>query len=67
MLAEPRCFERDCVHFKGVKRSVESDESTEKVVCKAYPEGIPTSIAYGLDLHLTTRPGDNGIVYEKKR
>lgn len=63
MLSEPRCFERNCKHFVGVDQ-VDMSEETEKVVCKAFPDGIPTKIAYGDDLHLEPVRGDNGIQFE---
>ncbi|MFO7776003.1 MAG: hypothetical protein R6W89_09420 [Candidatus Hydrogenedentota bacterium] len=43
------------------------DETTEVVVCKAFPDGIPHEIAYGDNEHLTPFPGDHGILYEKER
>ena len=63
MMAEPQCSKRRCTHFMGVKN--DGDESTERVVCKAFPEGIPSVIAYEDNLHTETYPGDGGITYEK--
>lgn len=68
MIAEPRCFARDCRWFRGVEINT-ADESTERriehPVCKAFPGGIPDEIAFGDNLHLEPFPGDNGIQYEK--
>jgi hypothetical protein len=63
MLEEPKCFTRRCRHFIGVKQDGQ-EESTERVVCEAYPDGIPDEIAYGDNLHTSPIPGDNGIQYE---
>ena len=62
-MTEPRCYKRNCVHFIGVKN--DGDETTERVVCKAFPDGIPDVIAYGKNLHQKPFKGDNGIQYEK--
>jgi len=64
MLAEPKCFTRNCVHFEGVKSDSEEDESGQRCVCAAFPDGIPDEIAYGDNLHLTPFPGDNGITFK---
>jgi hypothetical protein len=64
MLAEPRCFTRRCVHFRGVSQP-DGTEDTERVVCAAFPEGIPGEIAYGRNPHTKPFPGDNGIQYQK--
>lgn len=62
-IARPRCFERECVNFQGVRNK--GDESTEWPFCTAFPNGIPEEIAYGKELHLGPFPGDNGIMFEK--
>jgi len=65
MMREPRCSERNCKHFIGVLQDdVLEHELTEQVVCKAFSQGIPDTIAYGDDLHLKPVRGDNGIQYE---
>jgi len=65
MIRQPKCFTRDCVHFIGVAQE-DDTEATEKVVCKAFPEGIPDEIAYGTDKHLEVRDDqDNTIVFKK--
>ena len=66
MIAVPRCYERRCKHFRGVKQDSPGDESTERVVCHGFSDGIPSEIAYGENLHLKPYPGDNGIQYEKE-
>ena len=66
MLAVPRCFERGCKHYLGVIQP-DGTEGTETNHCKAYPEHIPSDIAYGDDLHLEVRPDqDNDFVFEKE-
>lgn len=64
MLREPRCSTRSCRHFKGVAQPSET-EVGERVVCAAFPEGIPDEIAYGDNPHTKPYPGDRGIQYEK--
>lgn len=63
MLKPPRCYTRKCIHFIGVNGV--DDESQDKVVCNAFPEGIPDEVAWGENLHLQMLPGDNGITFEK--
>ena len=63
MLREPECSKRECVHFQGVS---EGDESEQRCICTAFPDGIPDEIAYGANLHLTPFPGDHGIQFEKE-
>lgn len=65
MLDTPRCYERNCKFFEGV-RWLGSEESTEANVCPAFPQGIPEEIAYGNNLH--TKPlknQGNDIVFQK--
>lgn len=64
MLKEPRCFTRRCRHFIGVDQP-DGTELTERVICAAFPSGIPAEIAYGDNLHLRAFSGDHGILYEK--
>jgi hypothetical protein len=67
MLGEPQCFARNCKHFLGVVQKEGDDfERTEKVVCAAFPRGIPDDIAYGDELHLQPISGDHGIQYERE-
>ena len=65
MLKEPRCFTRGCKHFMGVKQD-KQEESTERPICRAFPNGIPNVIAYGQHDHLEAHPGDHGIQFEKE-
>lgn len=53
MMREPKCWTRACAHFIGVRN--DGDETTERVCCEAYPDGIPNEIAYGNDQHLELR------------
>lgn len=64
MIITPKCFERNCIYYLGVKQDNE-DEKTERVFCSAYLDGIPDEIAYGDDKHLTVRDDqDNQVTYE---
>lgn len=65
MIIEPICYARNCKHFLGVSQP-DGTEMTERVICKAFPDGIPDEIAYGKNLHITPYPGDNGIQYERE-
>ena len=64
MIQEPRCYTRRCRHFAGVKQSDETEE-TEKLVCRAFTDGIPEDIAFGTNKHTEPFPGDKGIRYER--
>ena len=64
MLAEPTCHARHCKHFLGVRYLGEFEDS-EVVYCSAFPDGIPSEIAYGDNLHLTPFPGDHGIQFKE--
>ena len=63
VVAEPRCNQRMCRFFTGVKGD---DEEDQRVVCEAFPDGIPDDIAYGDNLHTEPVDGDNGIQFEKE-
>ena len=63
MLIEPNCNKRHCKHFIGADQP-NGTEASERVVCKAFPRGIPDNIAYGENLHLEPVEGDNGIQFE---
>jgi hypothetical protein len=57
---------RGCKYFSGVKQ-LDGTEKTERVYCKAYPEGIPFEIAYGNDKHLKIRKDQtNDVTFEKE-
>lgn len=66
MIAEPNCSKRKCGRFQGVDQP-DGTEMTERVVCEAFPGGIPDEIAYGDHRHTTPVEGDHGIQYEKER
>lgn len=64
MIAEPNCSMRSCRHFRGVKRP-DGTELSERVYCRAFPNGIPDDIAYGDDLHLEVYPDqENDFVFK---
>jgi hypothetical protein len=65
MLQEPKCSIRKCEYFIGA-RYLEEGEETEVVYCKAFPNGIPSDIAYGNDKHLKVYPGQIGDYVFKK-
>jgi len=65
MLAEPKCFERKCKYFIGVKW-LGDEEISEVCICEAFPDGIPDDITYGKNKHLKKVKGDHGIQYEKE-
>jgi len=66
MLLEPKCFTRQCRHFIGVKN--DGDETTERVYCEAFPDKIPSEIAYGNNPHTKVYPNqENTIVFEKEK
>ena len=65
MIAEPRCHKRRCRHFTGVSQP-DGTELSERVVCAAFPDGIPDAIAYKGNLHTRPYPGDHGIQFEKE-
>lgn len=65
MLRQSQCFKRGCRHFIGAAQP-DGTERTERVVCRAYPDGIPREIAYGEDSHSTVRSDQRGeFVFEK--
>jgi len=65
MLANPECYKRKCKHFIGVKQP-DGTEMSERVYCKAFPDGIPYDIAYGDNRHTEPYKGDHGIQYERE-
>ncbi len=66
MIEQPRCHARRCEHFRGVSQPDGTEES-EKVVCTAFPKGIPREIAFGGNPHYYPLPGQgNKIVFEFK-
>ena len=66
MIRTPNCFKRECKHFLGVSQP-DGTELTERVVCKAFPDGIPAEIAFGDNLHDRVRDDQVGdYVYQMK-
>jgi hypothetical protein len=61
MIDTPRCYERHCIHFRGVSDSPEVDQVP---ICVAFPKGIPAEIAYGDNPHEEPFEGDGGIRFE---
>lgn len=59
MISKPNCITRGCIHFIGITPEV----AGERPICKAFPAGIPSRIAFGNDLHLTPEDGDGGVVF----
>lgn len=64
MIDEPECHKRSCKHFIGVSQP-DGTEISERVVCMAFPDGIPVEIAYGTNKHLKPVEGDGGIQFER--
>lgn len=60
---EADCFK--CKHFKGRKADNEF-EKNERMVCKAYPKGIPHQLITGQKHHDKAFYKDNGIRFEPK-
>ncbi len=53
----PSCL--DCIHFHpGSKARIRTG------TCNAFPDGIPSRIASGVDPHEQPHPGDHGIQFE---
>jgi len=68
-LVRPNCHKRRCKHFLGVFNPTDDDElyieAAEYVYCRAFPNGIPSKIAYGNNKHLEPLEGqENDIVFE---
>ena len=53
MLQTPKCYERRCRQFAGVAQP-DGDESSERPICRAFPNGIPAIVfaAIVLDMGL---------------
>jgi hypothetical protein len=67
-IVKPKCWIRECKHFRGIAEKKKGDPLSAFFVCDAFPEcpGIPEEIAYGKNLHLKPFPGDKGIRFEPK-
>lgn len=67
-MIEPKCHQRQCRHFEGAKSVSSTSTDTVKVVCPAFPDGIPDDIAYGSNKHLKPYPGQRGFfIFEKAK
>lgn len=65
MISTPNCYKRGCVQNLRVIQP-DGTEMTERPACDAYPDGIPSDIAYGPDQHLEVRSDqDNEIIFKK--
>lgn len=51
----PACFE--CAHFRGALKG--------KIVCLAFPDGIPPELGRKGVIHDKPYPGDHGIQFEQ--
>ena len=66
MLAVCNCYTRNCKHYLGISQP-DGTEMTEVNYCKAFPDGIPSGIAYGSNRHTTPlQDQGNGIVFEEE-
>jgi hypothetical protein len=66
MIAPPICFERKCLHYKGIRSHEPDSDAGEYPVCSAFPHGIPKEIYKGDNLHLSVMKGQVGaFVYEE--
>ncbi len=63
----PKCSERKCTNYIGMRELVEGDESSHKYICVAFIFEIPDEIAYGDELHVNPLwKQHNDIVYEEE-
>lgn len=63
MVLDCNCFFSECIHYKGIKRLTEQEES-EVHFCLAFPDGIPDGIAFENEKHLEPiKNQGNNIVY----
>ena len=62
MIDEPRCRQRSCKHYRGLIGSTELDQ---RPACAAFPDGIPSEIAFGNNLHAEPFAGDRGLQFEQ--
>ena len=47
MILSPKCYERGCKHYLGVKTDNDVVEKNERHYCGAYLNGIPEEIVMG--------------------
>jgi hypothetical protein len=67
MIRQPICYTRQCIHLIGVKSGPDGSEEGERIVCKAFPDGVPIEILSGRDLHYLPFPGDHGLQFERSK
>ena len=66
MIPVPKCFDRGCKNYVGVRKP-DGTEETERPVCLAFPDRIPPEISYGDNKHIRPLPNQgNEIVFEKE-
>ena len=65
MLATAKCYIRHCRFYRGIIQP-SGDELSETNACVAFPDGIPSDIAYGDNPHDKPVDGQgNVVVFEK--
>ena len=69
MIKQSACEQRGCRHYAGIYNPTgddpsKFDESQERHVCVAFPEGIPAQVNNGEVLHEIPLVGDGGIIFE---
>jgi hypothetical protein len=65
MLADSKCYLRHCKSYQGIIQP-DGTEETEKNACLAFPDGIPSDIAYGNNPHdRPTKDQSNAVVFEE--
>ena len=56
MIEIPKCYERGCKYYTGIKKSGKATFNC----CKAYPDGIPDEISYGENTHAEVQKDQAG-------
>ena len=57
MIGAPQCI--NCLHYLGVTQ-------IGKLICTAFPEGVPQVIFLGMHNHVRPYPGDHDIQFEPR-
>ena len=63
MIEIAKCLKRGCKHYIGVSQA-NGTELSERNICKAFPNGIPSEIAFEHNKHTKPFKGDHGIRFE---